>query len=143
MTVDTSAEAVERLAAIHECGASECLGHPEHFQKQVIVPEVAADHLFRTAATLRALLAERDAAREALAEWKDEPPGGISKGGVLYLSPERVAALLDAERREGEAKEREACAEVCDARARDLRLHDRTRLASGMCAAAIRARGGA
>jgi hypothetical protein len=40
----------------------------------------------------------------ALTEWRDEPPGGISKGGVLYLSPERVAAQVEAARRE----EREA-----------------------------------
>jgi hypothetical protein len=44
----------------------------------------------------------------ALTEWRDEPPGGISKGGVLYLSPERVAAQVEAARRE----EREACAEA-------------------------------
>jgi hypothetical protein len=49
-------------------------------------------------------------AREALTEWRDEPPGGISKGGVLYLSPERVAAQVEAARREA----REACAAVVD-----------------------------
>lgn len=52
------------------------------------------------------------ARREALAEWRDEPPGGISKGDVLYLSPERVAAQIETARRE----EREANARIAEGR---------------------------
>jgi alkanesulfonate monooxygenase SsuD/methylene tetrahydromethanopterin reductase-like flavin-dependent oxidoreductase (luciferase family) len=87
--------------------------------------------------------AERDRLREALIEWRDEPPGGISKGGVLYLSPERVAAQVEAARREGAAKEREAIAQMHDIWADrhhpDTIAHTRHKF----CAAAIRARGDA
>jgi len=101
---------------------------------------------------------ERDRLRAevaALTEWRDEPPGGISKGGVLYLSPERVAAQVEAARRD----EREAnAAEVdcgCDIRDAVLaRLESQgAKRASYLCshgdvccaiqAAAIRARGDA
>lgn len=40
-------------------------------------------------------LEENDRLRELIAEWKEEPVGGISKFGVVYLSPERVAAIVD------------------------------------------------
>jgi hypothetical protein len=80
----------------------------------------------------------------ALTEWRDEPPGGISKGGVLYLSPERVSALVEAARR-GALDE---AAEVCKKRARawedscySLALSWRDE--AECCAAAIRARGDA
>lgn len=38
--------------------------------------------------------------RGLLKEWKEEPVGGITKFGVIYLSPERVAALVDPLREE-------------------------------------------
>jgi hypothetical protein len=86
----------------------------------------------------------------ALTEWRDEPPGGISKGGVLYLSPERVAAQVEAARRD----EREACAAVADEWAQAGRInamgsHEEILRAEGRqdaasdIAAAIRARGDA
>jgi hypothetical protein len=33
--------------------------------------------------------------RGLLEEWKEEPCGGIVKFGVVYLSPERVASIVD------------------------------------------------
>ena len=41
------------------------------------------------------LRAERDRLRGLVEDWKIEPVGGISNFGVIYLSPERVAALVD------------------------------------------------
>jgi hypothetical protein len=68
------------------------------------------DTMSEAADEIERLRAERDRMREALAEWRDEPPGGISKGDVLYLSPERVAAQIETARRD----EREACAAEMD-----------------------------
>jgi hypothetical protein len=80
----------------------------------------------------------------ALTEWRDEPPGGISKGGVLYLSPERVAAQVEAARRE----EREAAAQTANSLTAGLTVTGRNYeagYANGAldAARAIRARGGA
>jgi hypothetical protein len=99
------------------------------------------DTMSEAADEIERLRAERDRMREALAEWRDEPPGGISKGDVLYLSPERVAAQVEAVRRE----EREACAAWHDERARLERQSGSVTgaRAEEYAAAAIRARGDA
>ena len=39
--------------------------------------------------------AERDRLKGLVEDWKEEPVGGIVKFGVLYLSPERVASIVD------------------------------------------------
>jgi hypothetical protein len=116
---DTSAEAVER--AVKKLTRLGQIGRESAANSLPITGVTNRDGL-NIAATLHALLIERDTYRRelqatsqqadmlmaALTEWRDEPPGGISKGGVLYLSPERVAAQVEAARRE----EREANAAV-------------------------------
>ena len=103
--VDTRAEAVER--AVRKLTRLGQIGRESAANDLPITGVTNRDGL-NIAATLHALLIERDTYRRelqatsqqadmlmaALVEWRDEPPGGISKGGVLYLSPERVAAEL-------------------------------------------------
>jgi hypothetical protein len=100
---DTSAEAVER--AVKKLTRLGQIGRESAANSLPITGVTNRDGL-SIAATLHALLIERDTYRRelqatsqqadmlmaALDEWRDEPPGGFSKGGVLYLSPERVAA---------------------------------------------------
>jgi hypothetical protein len=103
--VDTRAEAVER--AVRKLTRLGQIGRESAANDLPITGVTNRDGL-NIAATLHALLIERDTYRRelqatsqqadmlmaALDEWRDEPPGGIIKGGVLYLSPERVAAEL-------------------------------------------------
>jgi hypothetical protein len=138
MTVDTSAEAVEAVA--WWCETAEPSGAPMFTRKT----------MQEAAATLRALLAERDAANET-AEISTQAVGKIAaqrdaalKDGFLAghrAATAEVAALLDAARREGEARERKACEIV----ARDLcgPAGDPASIGCLAVANAIRARGGA
>jgi hypothetical protein len=57
----------------------------------LLLAEVCRD----AADELGLVIEERNQLKELIAEWKEEPVGGISKFGVVYLSPERVAAIVD------------------------------------------------
>jgi len=57
----------------------------------LLLAEVCRD----AADELGLVIEERNQLKELIAEWKGEPVGGISKFGVVYLSPERVAATVD------------------------------------------------
>ena len=57
----------------------------------LLLAEVCRD----AADELGLVIEERNRLKELIAEWKEEPVGGISKFGVVYLSPERVAAIVD------------------------------------------------
>jgi hypothetical protein len=86
------------------------LAERDEWKRLVIMVGEEIDHI-------KAAEAERDAARAevarlqtALTEWREEPAGGISKAGIVFLHPERVAALVGAAR----CEEREACAEIAE-----------------------------
>lgn len=127
MTVDTSREAVKALEQ-----ALLALT-PEHYADNAGV-STRVGRLRVIAATLRALLAERDALREAEA-----------KAAIRAHEAERVlkAALLDMPAQLAAARRAalEEAAGVCDARAEALHDDpDGAAIEAEACAAAIRAR---
>ena len=98
-------------------------------------PERTAPHWFRTPEGHDVIVWRHC---EATSMWWDRP---VQEMGFTYIAPchtpAEVAALVEAARREGAAKEREACAKIvdCGCETWDCLLDER--------AAAIRARGDA
>jgi hypothetical protein len=86
-TTDTSAEAVERLAAWHERDA------------QRFAPSMPGREFRReTAATLRALLAERDAERVAREQWQSQVQSTVQSLLKAEAERDRLREERDAAR---------------------------------------------